>query len=171
MQIWIQRFILIRIRIRTKLPAIMRLRINNPDFYSLPFKCQILLHLLLSFKCLALHLVPVLTLSPPGKELLYFLYTGHVRPSANAQELLAAAAMYEIQELVHYCVQVVRVVGHKILNSCYPQLFRRWLFLRGVLLSVSNIIEILLESSVHFFNSLAAYCTVYVWIFKIPDPD
>jgi hypothetical protein len=41
-----------------------------------------------------------------GKELLYFLYTGHVRPSANAQELLAAGAMYEIQELVHYSVQV-----------------------------------------------------------------
>jgi hypothetical protein len=37
---------------------------------------------------------------------LYFLYTGHVRPAANAQELLAVGAMYEIQELVDYSVQV-----------------------------------------------------------------
>jgi hypothetical protein len=41
-----------------------------------------------------------------GKELLYYLYTGHVRQSANAQELLAAGAMYQIKELVDYCIQV-----------------------------------------------------------------
>ncbi len=53
---------------------------------------------------------------------MYFLYTGHVRPAANAQELLAAGAMYEIQDLVDYSVQVA---GHKIMHSYHPQLFGR----------------------------------------------
>ena len=50
------------------------------------------------------HTVPLTNVA--GKELVYFLYTGHVRPTANAQELLPAAAMYEIHELTDYCVQV-----------------------------------------------------------------
>jgi BTB/POZ domain len=43
-----------------------------------------------------------------GRELIYFLYTGHVRPDVNLQELLAAAHKYQIDDLKDYCIQGLR---------------------------------------------------------------
>ena len=42
-----------------------------------------------------------------GRELLYFLYTSHVRPTTNPQELVPVADKYEIVDLKKYCGEVL----------------------------------------------------------------
>jgi speckle-type POZ protein len=54
-----------------------------------------------------------------GREMLFYCYTGHVRPTAVVQELLGAADKYEMEELKEYCLQVL---GSSVSKSNWTEL-------------------------------------------------